>query len=84
MQGTVLKFACGWGFIKPDEGVANHFVFHRDVAGGKLRPGERVSYELGRNTDGRVKAINVKIVEDTEDNWHLYVGKVFPKDEEER
>jgi cold shock CspA family protein len=41
MQGTVLRFKSGWGFIKPNDGSADVFVHQNDI---KL-PGFRTLYE---------------------------------------
>jgi CspA family cold shock protein len=64
-QGTVVRFAKGFGFIHRDGGGADVF-FHWSsliMDGFKtVEEGDRVSYEMGSHGD-RVCALNVKVLE---------------------
>ena len=69
--GTVKWFSeeKGYGFISPDEGEEEIFVYYTDVEGEgfrSLKEGERVRYEAATSTRGvrrREEAKNVRRVE---------------------
>ena len=63
--GTVKWFNAvkGFGFIQPDDGQKDVFVHVSAVERsgvGNLREGQRVSFELERDRQGRVSAVNLK------------------------
>ena len=72
-QGTVRNLnERGFGFIQPtgvgpNECSSDIFFFCKDVVGdyefNDLYKGMMVTYEIGRNRDGRSKAINVTVVQ---------------------
>ena len=55
----------GFGFIKTGEGT--EIFFHRsdlqNVTFDNLRQGQEVEFEVGQGTDGRSRAVGVKLVE---------------------
>jgi CspA family cold shock protein len=62
--GTVKWFNTrkGYGFIVPDDGTQDVFVHISDVQQAglvKLDEGQRLSYEVATNNDGRRKAVNL-------------------------
>lgn len=63
--GTVKWFNAvkGFGFIQPDDGQKDVFVHVSAVERsgiGTLREGQRLSFELERDRQGRVSAVNLK------------------------
>lgn len=63
--GTVKWFNAvkGFGFIQPDDGQKDVFVHVSAVERsdiGALREGQRLSFELERDRQGRVSAVNLK------------------------
>lgn len=63
--GTVKWFNAvkGFGFIQPDDGQKDVFVHVSAVERsgiGNLAEGQRVSFELERDRQGRVAAVNLK------------------------
>lgn len=85
--GTVKLFVPtkGYGFIIPDNGGKDVFVYYKDVKGGKLGFGDRVSYEIGKGLK-TAKAIKVKVLAVAyadEKNWHDFIGDVPQKDEDD-
>lgn len=63
--GTVKWFnpAKGFGFIQPDDGQKDVFVHvsaveHSGI--GTLQEGQRVSFDLERDRQGRAAAVNLK------------------------
>ena len=64
--GTVKFFAQdkGFGFITPDGGGQDVFVHISALpAGGSLRDGEKVSYDIGQDRKtGKSKAENVRSI----------------------
>ena len=64
--GTVKFFAHdkGFGFITPDDGGQDVFVHISALeAGGSLRDGEKVSYDIGQDRKtGKSKAENVRSI----------------------
>ena len=68
MEGTVkfFKEKPGWGFIVGDDGV-ERFVHYSEIKMDgfrKVQKGDRVRYEVGEGKDGRIQALDVvKIVE---------------------
>ena len=69
--GKVIWFdnKAGYGFIER-QGEKDLFVHFSDVVcdGFKtLKKGQKVSFNLGENKNGRPKAVNVKVVLD---NWN--------------
>lgn len=62
--GTVKWFSSdrGYGFIKPDAGGDDMFVYHSQLAGGLTNPskGTRVSYVIGKGPKGRDQAQDVR------------------------
>lgn len=64
--GTVKFFAedKGFGFISPDDGGADVFVHVSGIlAGGSLRDGQKVSYDIGQDRKtGKAKAENVSTI----------------------
>lgn len=66
MFGTVKWFSTekGYGFIAPENGGADVFIHIRDLNKSglqSLREGERVSYEMQNNPNGKQSASNVKL-----------------------
>ena len=68
VEGTVkfFKEKPGWGFIVGDDGV-ERFVHYSEIKMDgfrKVQKGDRVSYEVGEGKDGRIQALDVvRIVE---------------------
>jgi CspA family cold shock protein len=65
--GTVKWFSAqkGFGFIQPDNGEKDVFVHISAVerAGlGTLNEGQQVEYELARGNNGKMSAVNLKVV----------------------
>ncbi|MDE2165260.1 MAG: cold-shock protein [Alphaproteobacteria bacterium] len=63
--GTVKWFNAvkGFGFIQPDDGQKDVFVHISSVERsgiGNLAEGQRVSFELERDRQGRAAAVNLK------------------------
>ena len=55
----------GFGFVKPDhigDNVFVHFSQIRKTGLPELSRGQRVSYELGPDRNGRVMAVNIELV----------------------
>ena len=55
----------GFGFVKPDrvgDNVFVHFSQIRKTGLSELSRGQRVSYELGPDRNGRAMAVNVELV----------------------
>lgn len=66
--GTVAFYdeSKGYGFISPDDGGANAFVHVSDVqAAGMtvLDRGQRVSYDLETDRNGKTRAVNIQPAE---------------------
>ncbi len=60
-----FNFKRGFGFIQPDLGGADIFLYYSDLVmeGFKtVNKDQRVSYEVGMNIRGQPKAISVKII----------------------
>ena len=67
-QGTVKWFNTqkGYGFINPDEEGNDVFVHITAVQNSglnELNEGQRVSYELAEQRNGRMAAVNLSLVE---------------------
>ena len=67
-EGTVKWFNTqkGYGFINPDEEGNDVFVHITAVQNpglNELNEGQRVSYELAEQRNGRVAAVNLSLVE---------------------
>ena len=67
-EGTVKWFNTqkGYGFISPDEEGNDVFVHITAVQNSglnELNEGQRVSYELEEQRNGRVAAVNLSLVE---------------------
>jgi CspA family cold shock protein len=63
--GTVKWFNStkGFGFIQPEDGAKDVFVHVSAVERselGSLREGQKVSFELERDRQGRVSAVNLQ------------------------
>ena len=63
--GTVKWFngQKGYGFIQPDEGGADVFVYISAVDGAimkGLREGQKLSYDLERGRNGKSSAVNLR------------------------
>ncbi|MFB4283858.1 DUF3825 domain-containing protein [Nonomuraea sp. MTCD27] len=65
--GVVANFdhQKGFGFIRPDDESENVFFHHSDILSSgagrtTAEEGERVQYDLGPGSDGRVRAIRIK------------------------
>lgn len=74
----------GYGFIIPDNGGKDIFVYFKDVKGGKLGFMDRVSYEIGKGLK-TPKAIRVKVLHigyPTDDNWTDFIGSPPQKEED--
>jgi len=66
-QGTVKWFNAvkGYGFIAPEDGSSDAFVHISAVERAgltSLNEGQKVSYELQRNTNGKTSAENISVV----------------------
>ena len=63
LTGTV-KFFSGlksYGFLISDSDAKEFFTHKDDIAGGgRLNKGDKVSFELGKDRKGRVKAVDVR------------------------
>ena len=64
-KGTVKWFndKKGFGFITPDEGGDDCFVHHTAIEGEgfkTLMEGDAVEFEVGKDDQGRLKALKVK------------------------
>ena len=88
--GQVNKFfnRKGFGFIHDLNDNTDYFVYYKDIKCKeglymKLYPGEYVSYNLGRQDDGRDKCVDVRGIMGhlllTENPDHNY--RVYPKEE---
>lgn len=68
MQGTVKIFKDdkGYGFIKPNDGSNDVFVHGSALPPGaqKLEPGDKVSFELAKDRNGKIAAANVRLIVD--------------------
>ncbi len=67
-NGTVKWFNTnkGYGFISPDEGNQDVFVHITALEEAGLRQlddGQRVSYEIAKNKEGRESAVELKLVD---------------------
>lgn len=65
MKGTVNRWlnGRGYGFIEPEEGEEDIFVYHSEVSGAyELREGQIVKFEV-QSTSRGPKAINVRLIE---------------------
>lgn len=66
-QGRLVEWKDdkGFGFIAPDGGGAQVFAHIKAFADRRYRPGggERVSYELARDPQGRLRAMDVTLVD---------------------
>ena len=62
--GTVRRFDLGhgYGFVVTDAGDGDLFLHARNIRGTTPRPGDRVSFVIGRDKDGRREAVNVKVL----------------------
>lgn len=64
--GTLVQWddAKGYGFIAPDGGAARLFVHIKAFAARAQRPavGERLSFESGRDTQGKPRALAVRAI----------------------
>jgi CspA family cold shock protein len=69
MSGTVAWFnhSRGYGFIRPDSGVKDVFVhisaLHSAGLSG-LAEGQRVTFDIDGERDGRAAAVNITLVTD--------------------
>lgn len=68
MQGTVKWFNStkGYGFIKPDNAAKDVFVHISAVERANLRSlseGQRVSYEIEKDRNGRDSAANLALLD---------------------
>jgi CspA family cold shock protein len=56
----------GFGFVKPDDGIGDsrfvHFSQIRKTGLSELPRGQRVSYALGPDRNGRAMAVNVELI----------------------
>jgi cold shock CspA family protein len=56
----------GFGFVKPDDGIGDsrfvHFSQIRKTGLSELSRGQRVSYALGPDRNGRAMAVNVELI----------------------
>jgi len=61
-NGTVKFFnnAKGFGFIVPDDGGKDVFVHINGLAGGEIREGDKVTYEVEEGRKGP-NAVNVQV-----------------------
>ena len=61
-QGTVKWFNTkkGFGFILPERGGKDVFVHITGLAGGEITEGQKVSYDLGQDREGKTIATNVR------------------------
>lgn len=61
-SGTVKWFndQKGFGFIVPDNGGKDVFVHVTGLRGLQVNEGQKVSYELAPDRQGRMTAVNVK------------------------
>jgi cold shock protein len=66
-HGTVKMFntSRGFGFVQPDDGAKDVFVHVTAIERSgidELRVGDRVSFESEAGRDGRMQAVNLKMV----------------------
>lgn len=52
----------GFGFIVPESGGKDVFVHVTGLASGDITEGQKVSYELGQDREGKSIATNVRAV----------------------
>lgn len=66
-KGTVVCFKSTWGFIRPNNGGPDVFVYYNKIImkGRKeLKEGQAVEYDVApRETDGKPQAVNVRVLE---------------------
>lgn len=60
--GTVKWFNIkkGFGFILPDAGGKDVFVHASGLSAGEITEGQKVSYDLGQDREGKAIATNVR------------------------
>jgi len=67
MRGQISKYLVSkhYGFIQIDQKRDTIFFHSKDVVGARkgMRPGTRVEFDIGTDTNGREKALNVKVLE---------------------
>ncbi len=70
-KGTIKRLMDrGFGFIQPESGGGDTFFHRNDLEGvefNSLREGQAVEFEKGQESDGRNKAIKVKLAEALEE-----------------
>ncbi len=70
-KGTIKKLTDrGFGFIQPESGEGDIFFHRSDLEGvefNSLREGQAVEFEKGQESDGRNKAIKVRLAEALEE-----------------
>jgi cold shock CspA family protein len=62
----------GFGFVIPEGDLPETFVHCRDILDGKrdLERGDRVTFEMGEDRQGRPCAVRVKLIETTMVDLH--------------
>jgi cold shock CspA family protein len=67
--GTIkapIRDHAGFAFIRRDNGACDIFFHARDAGGYEvfhtLAPGDRVTFDVGTNADGKLRAIKVRRV----------------------
>lgn len=64
MQGTIIRWEGGWGFVQDDQTLVSYFVHMHGIEGARrLTPGDKVSFELERTKSKRVLAVRVRKLE---------------------
>jgi len=70
-RGKVVRYdrERGWGFLSRDSGKRDVFVHWSAIQGHgyrRLAPGQRVEYEVITGPDGRLRAENVRTLDESE------------------
>jgi CspA family cold shock protein len=70
-KGTIKTLTDrGFGFIQPESGGGDIFFHRNDLEGvefNSLRKGQEVEFEKGQESDGRPRAVKVKLAEAREE-----------------
>lgn len=69
-RGTIISFGGGWGWLRPEgRGSGRDVFFHYSCVLAPVADivlGREVEFEIGNDTQGRVRAVNVRLRPETE------------------